>query len=132
MIVQNLMSNAVKYTPEKNGMVTLTMRKTTTAENHVHMLSGASYFYFSVADSGYGIPKEQQSKIFTKLFRADNVRVLDVEGTGLGLYLVKQVVEKLGGRIWFDSTEGKGTTFYLILPFKTRAATSDTKQPGDM
>jgi signal transduction histidine kinase len=73
-----------------------------------------------VSDTGYGIPKAQQSKIFGKLFRADNVRVLDVEGTGLGLYIVKEVVEKMGGRVWFESIEGSGTTFYVVIPLPVR------------
>jgi signal transduction histidine kinase len=75
--------------------------------------------FISVTDTGYGIPKEQQAKIFGKLYRADNVRKLDVEGTGLGLYIVKEVVEMLGGKIWFESTESVGTTFYAVIPLKT-------------
>jgi PAS domain S-box-containing protein len=120
MIVQNLLSNAIKYTDPK-GSVTVTA--TTAAPEYIsgaNLPAGQKYLYFSVADTGYGIPQEQQSKIFGKLFRADNVRALDVEGTGLGLYIVKEVVEKLGGRTWFDSVEGKGSTFYVVLPFKTK------------
>jgi PAS domain S-box-containing protein len=120
MIVQNLMSNAVKYTPAK-GSVHVTLRKATPSD-----IKGASlkaegpYAFFSVKDTGYGIPEAQRSKIFGKLFRADNVRAMDVEGTGLGLYIVKEVVEKMGGRVWFDSVESAGSTFFVILPFKTR------------
>jgi signal transduction histidine kinase len=120
MVVQNLMSNAVKYTPAK-GSVHVTLRKATAADVKGAGLRGDGPFaFFSVKDSGYGIPKVQQSKIFGKLFRADNVRALDVEGTGLGLYIVKEVVEKMGGRVWFDSVESVGSTFFVILPFKTR------------
>ncbi|HEV7454193.1 MAG TPA: ATP-binding protein [Candidatus Saccharimonadales bacterium] len=111
MIVQNLLSNAVKYTPDK-GAVTLTMKKGST-------VAGKPTFTMTVADTGYGIPKAQQPKIFSKLFRADNVRALDVEGTGLGLYIVQQVITKLHGSIWFDSDENKGTTFHVVLPFDT-------------
>jgi signal transduction histidine kinase len=119
MIVQNLMSNAVKYTPEK-GTVELTVRRATPAEaKKASLHREGPYLFFEVKDTGYGIPKEQQAKIFGKLFRADNVRKMEVEGNGLGLYIVKQVAEKLGGRIWFASEEGKGTTFFVIIPFKT-------------
>jgi len=123
MVVQNLISNAVKYTPPK-GRVTVTLRPATAKDvrsvpGHTK-ISGDSVF-FSVADTGYGIPKSQQDKIFNKLFRADNVRVLDVEGTGLGLYIVEQVVQKLGGKVWFESIESVGTTFYVVLPVKTKA-----------
>ncbi len=117
MIVQNLMSNAVKYTPAE-GSVTVELRPASAQdiERAALKVGGPHWFFFSVKDTGYGIPKEQQSKIFHKLFRADNVRALDVEGTGLGLYIVKEVVEKLGGRVWFESTEGTGTTFYIVAP----------------
>ena len=69
-----------------------------------------------VKDTGYGIPKAQQSKIFKKLFRADNVLDKDCDGTGLGLYIVKAVVEQSGGKIWFESEENKGTTFFATIP----------------
>ena len=120
MVLQNLLSNAVKYTPEK-GTVTLTMKRADHAIIAKMKLRPArEYVYISVSDTGYGIPKEQQPKIFEKLFRADNVRKLDVEGTGLGLYIVKAVAEKLDGAVWFESEEGKGTTFYVVLPTITR------------
>lgn len=120
MIIQNLLSNAIKYTPDK-GQVTLTMRHATSHEvAGAKLRPGRPYLFVSVADTGYGIPKEQQSKIFGKLFRADNVRKLDVEGTGLGLYIIKEVTKKLGGTIWFESIESVGTTFYVVIPFKTK------------
>lgn len=120
MILQNLLSNAVKYTAEK-GTVVLTMRLAKSEElSKAKLRHNQQYVYISVADNGYGIPLEQQGKIFEKLFRADNVRKLDVEGTGLGLYIIKEVALKLGGAIWFDSDEGKGTTFHVIIPVKTR------------
>jgi PAS domain S-box-containing protein len=120
MIVQNLLSNAVKYTPAK-GSVTVTLRKATATDlAEAKLTSAMPHWYFSVQDNGYGIPEEEKAKIFGKLFRADNVRKLDVEGTGLGLYIVKEVVQKMGGRVWFTSIESAGTTFYVILPFRSR------------
>ena len=125
MVVQNLMSNAVKYTAEK-GLVAVTLRKATAQDKRAaHISSADNYWFFSVKDNGYGIPKEQQPKIFGKLFRADNVRKLDVEGTGLGLYIVKEVVEKMGGRVWFESTESVGTTFFVVAPMQTRHDSHD-------
>lgn len=120
MILQNLLSNAVKYTPAQ-GSITITARSApadTVAA--AHLRTDKDYLYFSVSDTGFGIPAAQQPKIFSKLFRADNVRVLDVEGTGLGLYIVKEVVAKLGGHIWFESVENKGSTFHVVLPFNTK------------
>ncbi len=103
IIFQNLLSNAVKYTPD-GGEVTLSL--TLTPPN----------LLITVADTGYGIPSAQQGKIFSKLFRADNVRDKEAEGTGLGLYIVKSIVEAAGGKIDFDSLEGKGSTFRVSMP----------------
>ena len=102
-ILSNLLSNAVKYTPEE-GTIGIALEK-----KDAEML-------IKVWDTGYGIPKEQQSKIFTKLFRADNIQKIDPQGTGLGLYIVKSVLDQAGGKIWFESEEGKGTTFYVTVP----------------
>jgi PAS domain S-box-containing protein len=120
MIAQNLMSNAVKYTTEK-GAVNIILRHATVDDmKKAGVDSNAPHWFFSVQDNGYGIPKDQQPKIFGKLFRADNVRKLDVEGTGLGLYIVKEVVEKMDGRVWFESTESVGTTFYVVAPVEPK------------
>ena len=105
MVFQNLLSNAVKYTPEK-GKVFLTIKKEKTG------------ILIEIKDTGMGIPKSQQHKIFTKLFRADNVRETDTEGTGLGLYIIKQIMDQVGGEIWFKSAKNKGTTFSILLPLK--------------
>lgn len=103
IIFQNLISNAIKYSP-KNTKVYITIKKD--KENVM----------VSVKDKGYGIPQKDQKKIFTKLFRADNIKERDNTGNGLGLYIVKAVVEQTGGKIWFESEENKGTTFYLTIP----------------
>lgn len=105
IVFQNLISNAVKYTPDK-GTIWLTIKKET------------DNFFIKVADNGYGVPKKQQPKIFTKLFRADNAREIDPDGTGLGLYIVKSIVKEMGGAIRFESEENKGSAFYVILPLK--------------
>ena len=105
IIFQNLLSNAVKYTPDK-GKVILDI-----AKRDKDLL-------IKVVDTGYGIPKGQQVKIFSKFFRADNIQQKDVEGNGLGLYIVKSIIDKSGGKIWFESEENKGTTFYATLPLK--------------
>lgn len=120
MIIQNILSNAIKYTPD-GGTVHITATQATHDEVlNAHIHSTEPHIVLKVQDTGYGIPEDQQAKIFTKMFRADNARVLDVEGTGLGLYIVKEVVKKLHGRVWFESIENKGTTFHIILPVKTK------------
>ena len=102
IVFQNIISNAVKYTPPK-GKITVEIKR----QN--------SHILVKIADNGWGIPATQQKKIFTKLFRADNVRKKDTEGTGLGLYIARAIVKKSGGKIWFESKENKGTTFYITL-----------------
>jgi PAS domain S-box-containing protein len=107
MIVQNILSNSIKYT-QAEGQVSISI----SSVDKKNVL-------FKVSDNGYGIPRNQQDKIFTKLFRADNVREKDTDGTGLGLYIVKSVVENSGGKIWFESTkEELGTRFFVTLPIK--------------
>ena len=103
IIFQNLLTNAIKYTGGR-GKITISIKK------------DSDNLTVSVADTGFGIPLKQQEKIFSKLFRADNVKALDAEGSGLGLYIVKSIVEESNGKIWFESEEDKGTTFHVALP----------------
>ena len=103
MIFQNLLTNAVKYTPD-NGSITLTLKK---EDANVLIM---------VADTGMGIPQDQHAKLFTKFFRADNARAKEPDGNGLGLYITKSLVENSNGKIWFESKENQGTTFYITLP----------------
>ncbi|PIR49614.1 hypothetical protein COU79_03930 [Candidatus Peregrinibacteria bacterium CG10_big_fil_rev_8_21_14_0_10_54_7] len=104
MIFQNLLSNAVKYT--NKGGITVSIKRS------------AQNMLISITDTGMGIPKRDQENIFGKLFRATNVLTKEIEGTGLGLYIIKAIVELFEGGIWFDSEEEKGTTFYISLPLK--------------
>ena len=115
IIVQNLLGNALKYTKDSDTIfVTVTHTK--------------EEFQLSVAEHGYGIPKSQQEKIFTKLFRADNARQMEPEGTGLGLYIVHTIVTTTGGKIWFESEENKGTTFYVSFPLSGMKQKKGLKQ----
>lgn len=116
IILDNLISNAVKYTPAKGRIVLSIQEKRSNKSEEVLSSAEQSGVLIKVADTGYGIPAVQQDKVFSKMFRADNVVLNDTEGTGLGLYIVKSMVEKMGGKIWFESEENKGTTFYVFLP----------------
>ena len=73
---------------------------------------------FEIKDTGVGIPREDQKRIFQKFFRSMNVMRHQTQGSGLGLYIAKSIVEKSGGKIWFKSKEGEGTTFWFTLPIK--------------
>jgi two-component system sensor histidine kinase VicK len=126
VIIQNLLSNAIKYTTEKG---TITFRASERqpggelipAVVRERLDANPNGVYISVQDTGIGIPEEQQNKIFSKLFRADNVQSLDVSGTGLGLYVTQSFAEALGGTIWFQSKPGLGSTFMVYLPYRIKA-----------
>ncbi|MFA6429185.1 MAG: ATP-binding protein [Patescibacteria group bacterium] len=115
MIFENLLSNAVKYTPAE-GTVSISVQPQDRD------------LLITVQDNGFGIPEAQQSKIFTKLFRADNVRAKDTEGTGLGLYIVHSILENSGGKIWFTSVENKGTTFFVTIPLTGMQKKTGTRE----
>ncbi len=122
MIFQNLLSNAVKYTPN-NGKIKVTIgyeKEKTTNENVL----------ITIEDTGYGIPSYQQDRVFTKLFRADNVKKMETEGTGLGMYIIKSILENSGGKIWFESEENKGTKFYFTIPLDGMKRKEGTKEIG--
>ncbi len=117
IVFQNFLSNSVKYTQPEGHIV-------------AEISATGTELYIRVSDNGYGIPKPQHGKIFEKLFRADNVRQKDTEGTGLGMYIVKAIVESSGGRIWFESEENQGTTFHVILPIAGMPKKGGTKGLG--
>ncbi len=105
MIVENLLSNAVHYTPEKGSIILAVNIKD-------------DELVISVSDTGRGIAAADHAKVFSKFFRSDLAQQNRSKGTGLGLYIVKSLVEKTSGRIWFDSVEGLGSTFYVAFPKK--------------
>jgi signal transduction histidine kinase len=110
-VLDNLLSNALKYSPE-DGPIQVTL----------HELVEAHIAELSVSDRGIGIPARQQARIFERFERADNSRAYGIGGTGLGLYLSRALIEQHGGRIWFESIEGQGSTFFIALPLPSEAA----------
>lgn len=114
LLLSNLLSNAMKYTPNQ-GKITLTV-----GVDHQQRLRDGSdgSVVITVHDNGYGIPEEATNKIFSKFFRADNILHRDTDGTGLGLYIVKSLIDYVGGRVTFTSTVGQGTAFTVVLPLE--------------
>lgn len=102
-IMANLIDNAIKYTPAGGSI-------------YVNVLGDGDRALINVTDTGIGISADDLQHIFQKFYRADNSQTRTVGGTGLGLYLVKQRVESMNGRIWAESAFGEGTTFYVSLP----------------
>ena len=103
-VIDNIMNNAIKYSPD-GGVIT-----TRLLETHNHVI-------LSISDQGLGIPRKDLGRIFDRFFRVDKARSRKQGGTGLGLAISKEVVNMLGGQIWVDSVEGKGSTFYISLPY---------------
>ncbi|ANK60585.1 cell wall metabolism sensor histidine kinase WalK [Loigolactobacillus backii] len=104
-VIDNIMNNAIKYSPD-GGVVTCRLLET---NNHVIL---------SISDQGLGIPKKDLPHVFDRFYRVDKARSRAQGGTGLGLAISKEVVEALNGRIWVDSEEGKGSTFYISLSYQ--------------
>ncbi len=126
--IQNVISNAVKYTPQKGSIDLEIFLKKNGESIGGHIIQKDS-LVITVSDTGIGIPKDQQDKIFTKLFRADNVKEKDTDGNGLGLYLAKSIMNGSKGDIWFTSELNKGTTFYLATPIDGAKEREGTASP---
>lgn len=101
-IISNLVTNALKYTPAEGNV-------------ELSLAINRSRAVVAVKDDGLGIPRASHDQIFTKFFRAPNVVKRETTGTGLGLYLVRGLADVLEGKVWFDSDEGKGSTFFFSI-----------------
>ena len=108
IIISNLVSNAVKYLKPK-GVLSVVAE------------AGPSRLTIKISDDGIGIPESEVPRLFTKFFRATNAHTQETQGTGLGLYVVKQSVEKLGGTINVESKENAGATFIVTLPLRVES-----------
>jgi signal transduction histidine kinase len=134
IVFENLISNAVMYT-QPGGKIKLIVKKTD------------KNIFIKISDTGYGIPREQQPKIFTKLFRGDYAKKIEADGSGLGLFIIKAIVEKSGGKIWFESPsldllleekqaaddfsidkKNMGTTFFITIPLRGMKPKAGTKK----
>jgi signal transduction histidine kinase len=115
IVTSNILSNAVNYTAPRGVVHVGATRVPVGARVGGTVLSEDSML-ITVADTGYGIPEREQSRLFRKFFRANNARRKHTDGSGLGLYIVKSILDKTGGHIWFTSAEDKGTTFYITVP----------------
>lgn len=106
IVIENFIGNAIKYTKE-NGQIVVILRK---EDDNIKL---------SVADNGVGIPENEKSLIFQKFFRSGNAKRYQTMGSGIGLYISKYMIEKLGGKIGFESEEEKGSVFWFTLPIKS-------------
>ncbi|MCO6531861.1 MAG: cell wall metabolism sensor histidine kinase WalK [Lactobacillus panisapium] len=111
-VIDNIMNNAIKYSPD-GGVITIKLRQE------------RQQIILSIADQGLGIPREDLSKIFDRFYRVDKARSREQGGTGLGLAIAKEIVEEHHGKIWANSSEGKGSTFYIALPYEPMSEGDD-------
>ena len=107
LVVENLLDNAIRYIKDK-GKVKILLEKR------------GPNLYFEIEDNGVGIPREDQKYIFQKFFRSENILRYQTQGSGLGLYISKAIIERSGGKIGFKSEENKGSTFWFTLPIFTK------------
>lgn len=106
-VIYNLFTNAILYSPKRKCDILVKLEQKNNKE-----------YLVSVRDIGIGIPEKAKPRIFEKFFRADNAKKIQTEGAGLGLYIAKLIIKDLGGKIWFESEENKGSTFYVTIPKK--------------
>jgi signal transduction histidine kinase len=105
LVIQNFIDNAIQYSEQKEKII-------------ISLTNDDKNIQLVVKDFGIGVPKDQQPKIFTKFFRGDNATKINTHGSGLGLFLSKNIIEAHGGKIWLESEENIGTSLYFSLPIK--------------
>jgi len=103
--IENIFNNALRYTFSGDKI-------------SISLKNNKKEIEVKIQDTGMGIPRDQQTKVFTKFFRGTNIMKVDTEGTGLGLYMAKNIIEAHGGKIWFESGKDKGSSFYFTIPVK--------------
>ncbi|TSO25597.1 cell wall metabolism sensor histidine kinase WalK [Lactobacillus sp. LL6] len=111
-VIDNIMNNAIKYSPD-GGVIT------------VRLNESQGRVILSISDQGLGIPRKDLGKIFDRFYRVDKARSRAQGGTGLGLAIAKEIIEAHHGRIWADSSEGRGSTFYISLPYEPMSEEDD-------
>jgi signal transduction histidine kinase len=124
-ILANLVSNAIKYTPQGGEVVV----SVASVDNEWDPKGAPRVLHISVADNGFGISEEERHLIFQKFFRSESPDVREAPGTGLGLSITKYLVELQGGQIWFESEIGRGTTFHFTMPLVEGNEPDETESP---
>lgn len=109
LVLSNLLTNAIRYNIA-NGQVTASAKK----------IKDKPFVQISIADTGIGMPPDDLNKLFTKFFRGGNALKVQADGSGLGLYIVKNIIQRHGGEIWAESELGRGSVFHFTLPIDSR------------
>jgi len=120
-VFDNLLANAIKFSPN-GGVITIRVQRDAQADA----------ILVSVADTGIGIPHEQLNRVFERFYQVDGSATRRFGGAGVGLAIVKRIVEAHGGRIWVESEPNRGTTFYFTLPFNRPSAPLRAGPPASL
>ncbi len=118
-IIANIITNGIKYAASTGGIVTIRLSRTAKLPSSIHKRRATKNTYYTVVhvqDNGIGIPAALQHRIGEKFFRTDNAVKTAAEGSGLGLYVSKKLAEEMGGDLWFESREGRGSIFSVAFP----------------
>lgn len=115
VLIRALLSNAINFS-KAGGTIEIKFSNRKRGEIYGGEKLDHDGIVFSISDSGIGIPEVDKKKVFTKLFKASNVSDSENSGSGLGLYVISKVAEKTGGKVWFESVQNIGTTFFVIFP----------------
>ena len=115
--IKHLVLNAIVFS-KQDGYIEVTTSRVSAGTTAGEKMITENSILITVKDDGCGIPKKDGDKIFTKMFKGSNVQETENTGSGLGLYIVKSIIEQAGGAIWFTSEEGVGSTFFVSLPLK--------------
>jgi len=127
-VIYNMLTNAIKFTPTTGeGRIEISAQELD--KHHEASTDGKGSILFSVKDNGLGIPKDKQQHLFKKFYQVDTSLTRNVGGTGLGLAISKGIIEAHNGKIWLESEEGKGSTFYFLLPKEEEIKIDGTNTP---
>jgi signal transduction histidine kinase len=119
MVISNLIDNAIKYSKKEGGRVEISVEK---------YREDKKMIFISFKDNGLGIPEMMKKQVFGKFFRGENLVRQKVEGTGLGLFIAKGIIKMSGGKMDFESEEGKGSTFWFTIPVANKNKKSNEQE----
>lgn len=127
IILQNLLTNSIKYTRE-GGSINIYLKIVKKGTVMKESIIDQDSLLIQIEDNGIGVPYSQKNQVFQKMFRADNARKASSDGNGLGLYQTSSLIVHAKGKIWFESEEDKGTTFFVLLPLSGMVKREGTKK----
>ena len=115
VVLRNIFTNACFFSKD-GGVITFSVKELHQGDIYEGKQLTSDFFLISISDNGIGIPEADKEKIFSKLFKASNATNEESKGSGLGLFITREILTKVGGEIWFTSAQDVGSTFYIAFP----------------